>query len=806
MRVWSLVFSLALLVGCPNNDDEPTDPTDGTDGTDGTDDTDDPVGPDGIEFCDGERPAPSEGLCDVTPGSGQAIAIYGTVLGPNDASVGGVVVMEGDRITAAGCDVDVPADATVIECGDAVVSPGLIDPHDHLTFTDRAPIRIGDRRWDHRHGWRGSLSTPGNRWSGSSNGFASEQWGEIRRIIGGGTSLVGSGHARDLIRNLDRDGNQLSDSLTAVEIDTFPLGDANRQYRFDCGWNYGVDGYDIAVEESAYVPHVAEGIDDYAQDEFACLSTDFGGGEDVTEANAAHVHGIGLTTLDYDHMAREGTSLIWSPRSNLQLYGETARVSVLHRLGGNIALGSDWTYSGSIHVGRELACADAFNTDHLDGLFTDKELWAMTTLNAAVALNVDADLGSIEVGKLADIAVFAPPADPDSPWRAPTEALAGDVGLVLRGGQALYGEADVLAGLGESCEALDVCGDAHAICVERETGRSFQDLAAVVDGAYPAFFCDGPPTDEPLCAPKRPGDWPGEAVDGDQDGDGVADADDVCPTVFDPIRPIDDGAQLDLDEDGIGDACDEDPLPADLDSDGEPNDTDNCPYTPNPAQTDGDGDGKGDDCDACPTTANPTTPCEVIEAASYPIETLRTQQETLDGQAVQVDGAVVTAVWGSGFAIQNPGITGPNQGIAVFKGSTPDVAVGDVVSVSGLLNDYFGELQIEVESVRKTGGPTVLSPIVVSLGDATSEAYEGMLVELDGEVTNPAYDCIVDGSGCRDQNLWEIGGTDGVVVFDRMYQGLDWAGNTGTTPVAGVMTFRWERRRIMPRVDQDFGE
>ena len=52
---------------------------------------------------------------------------------------------------------------------------------------------------------------------------------------------------------------------------------------------------------------------------------------------------------------RDGTRLIWSPRSNISLYGVTAGVQIFHRLGGVIALGTDWSYSGSATVPRELA-------------------------------------------------------------------------------------------------------------------------------------------------------------------------------------------------------------------------------------------------------------------------------------------------------------------------------------------------------------------------------------------------------------------------------------------------------------------
>ena len=79
-------------------------------------------------------------------------------------------------------------------------------------------------------------------------------------------------------------------------------------------------------------------------------------------------------------MAAAGTALIWSPRSNITLYGDTARVSTAARLGVEIALGTDWMPTGSMNLLRELACADSFNKTYLDGYFTDVQLWQMVTL------------------------------------------------------------------------------------------------------------------------------------------------------------------------------------------------------------------------------------------------------------------------------------------------------------------------------------------------------------------------------------------------------------------------------------------
>ena len=93
------------------------------------------------------------------------------------------------------------------------------------------------------------------------------------------------------------------------------------------------------------------------------------------------------------------------------------------------------------------------------------------------------------------------------------------------------------------------------------------------------------------------GDGLGDACDpfpadaqNDLDGDGLgADIDD-CPLSYDPL-------QGDADGDGIGDACDSCPLGIDSDGDGIPDGLDNCPNTANPDQADCDSDGVGDVCD-----------------------------------------------------------------------------------------------------------------------------------------------------------------------------------------------------------------
>ncbi len=321
-----------------------------------------------------------------------------------------------------------------------------------------------------------------------------------------------------------------------------------------------------SLPSSAFLPHIAEGVDAVARNEFLCASSTANGGQDLTLPRSAFIHAAALTPADFQLMATEGVSLIWSPRSNVRLYGNTVDVPTAVRIGVHVGLGTDWMPTGSMSSLRELACADSLNTNYWGGALTDEQLWRMVTDQAAAACGVGDVLGKLHPGYAADLAIFDASARADH--RAVIGAGAGDVLLVVRGGKPLYGDAALVDALAPqaACDALDVCGHARAVCLESEIGQTLAELTVNSGGTlYPLFFCDAP-ANEPTCVPSRPASVSGSSVyDGkptptDRDGDGVPDAMDNCPTVFNPIRPLDDGAQADFDHDGVGDPCDPDPL------------------------------------------------------------------------------------------------------------------------------------------------------------------------------------------------------------------------------------------------------
>ncbi|MEC7239647.1 MAG: amidohydrolase family protein [Myxococcota bacterium] len=809
----SALLILLTLVACKS--DSTSDTGTGNDtGSDSPSDTGDSVDPDSVTECGNDLGEIETGVCDVSAGSNGALLLRGTLLVPDDILQDGELLIDASgEILCASCDCSEEADylaATVVTCPDGVVSPGLINPHDHIGYTEGAPIDHGATRYDHRHDWRGSLSTPQNS---SSLG---RELGELRMIIGGTTSMVGSGYADGMVRNLDESANE-GLNIQKADNQTFPLGDSNEDYKSNCNWNYRDSELEIA-QENAYIPHIAEGIDSYAQEEFRCSSTSFDGAQDYTEKNAAHVHSIGLSTEDYYRMAINGTQLVWSPRSNISLYGHTAQVTTFHRFGGILSLGTDWTYSGSIHTGRELACADQLNRDHYDNYFSDRELWEMATVNGAISTGTEERIGSLREGLLADIAVFDGSAH--EPYRSIIDARADGVVLVLRAGEALYGESETLLGLGEDCESVDVCGASMAVCAQKEFGASYQTVIDQAAGDYAAFFCGETPDDEPTCVPSRPGEFTGISTADDTDGDGIANDLDNCPQVFNPIRPIDGGIQPDHDGDGEGDACDASPLLSDMDSDGVENEEDNCPFDANSSQMDDDEDAKGDECDACPEQANPESVC-LLEADTTTIVDIQTGTVST-GDYVRITEVVVTAVTDSGFNVQDPSqLANPGySGVYVYTSSNPNVTRGDVVEVEGEVGEYYDWTQLQAGSVTvlesaNTGtcdeetGPRLVEPTPVTVSMAASEEYEGVLVTLtDAVVTTLNYDCSVDGSSCNDEGLWEVQGSGSsnatLLVYDDAYECSDWLDTIGELPVTGVMMYRWNRRRLMPSTTYDF--
>ncbi|MCQ8241973.1 amidohydrolase family protein [Rhizosaccharibacter radicis] len=448
--------------------------------------------------------------CRITRGDARLL-IRATVLLPDRAVPEGQVLVDaGGRIACVGTEcLAQAAGATLLDCPADVLSPGLVNTHDHLAYAAVAPKPDTGERYEHRHEWRKGLD--GHR---ALEDFTPvhdpeiEAWGELRFLVGGTTSTVGGDMAPGLVRNLDFAAGLEGLRLRPVIYRIFPLDDAAGIMRTrDCDYGHHPATRAEVAGSAAFLAHVAEGRDEAARNEFRCESrTDYdrtpqpgGGGtsEDWIVPQATLIHAVALTPADLALVARRGASIVWSPRSNLSLYGRTLDVVEARRLGITVALGSDWLPSGSMNLNRELACALRLDRTRLGGALDMRELWQMVTLDAARAAHADAEIGSIAVGKVADLALFRP-ANSD-PYAAVVEGSPGSTVAVWRGGTLLFGEPAVVDGLRPGCEALEVAGREQRLC--REAGRP--SAAALMAYArdqrlYPLAF-ESTPLNEPPC-------------------------------------------------------------------------------------------------------------------------------------------------------------------------------------------------------------------------------------------------------------------------------------------------------------------
>jgi large repetitive protein len=730
-------------------------------------------------------PAPNGETCSFTAGGG-ATLIRGDIITPDGLMKNGHVLIGSDgKITCASCDCSSDSNfsgASVVACASGLVSPGLINAHEHLGQGEGSPTAHGDERFEHRQDWRDGqfghtrLSNPPTSQTDEAILYA-----ELRSVIAGVTSINGAGGRAGLARNLDREGLDEGLALGTVQYSTFPLGDlradiADRRTT-DCGYpDLDSPTSNVIAGSIAYTPHISEGTDLSARNEFVCLSGQATDGVDLIFDKTAVIHGIGMLASDYALMSDRGASLIWSARTNIDLYGHTAPVTLAANLGMQIALGTDWPTSGSMNALRELTCMSEYNARNLGGFFTDRQLVDMATKNGADVLRVSAALGTLATGKTADIAIFDQRTN--AGYLAMLKGRSQDVALVMRGGSPLFGDAELVAGLTSQdagCETMDVCGSSKRICVQRDTGLTLSAVTSAVRAeTVELFYCDTPPG-EPTCIPFRVGEFDGMPTSGDQDGDGVPDTGDNCPAIFNPARDnLDMNAQANADGDSDGDVCDPCPLdadsttctpadPDDRDKDGIPNDNDNCPNMANADQADRDSDQIGDLCDQCPD--QPNAGGAVCVVSVYDVK-----QGNVTG-TVRLNDMLVIAPAARGYFVQTvPGDDGYDaslaerfSGIFVFNGADEKPAVGDRIDIQGNVTDFFGQTEIAnstftlVSSGDPPPAPIDVTAEEVATGAARAMELEAVLVRV-GMVTvtelepmagpgdtAPTYEFVVEG-------------------------------------------------------------
>ena len=130
-------------------------------------------------------------------------------------------------------------------------------------------------------------------------------------------------------------------------------------------------------------------------------------------------HGVHLSDDDIALITSNSATVVHCPASNFKLASGVARILDLQRAGVNIALGTDGPASGNdidLWIAIRLAGYMQKTVAKDPSVLPAVDLVRMATINGAKALQLDHIIGSLEVGKRADLIVL----DADSPSLTPS--------------------------------------------------------------------------------------------------------------------------------------------------------------------------------------------------------------------------------------------------------------------------------------------------------------------------------------------------------------------------------------------------
>ncbi len=164
-------------------------------------------------------------------------------------------------------------------------------------------------------------------------------------------------------------------------------------------------------------------------------------------------HCLWLTDGEIAHLARSGAGVISNPVSNAYSCDGIAPLKSMFEAGVNVGLGSDGAYVNcSMDMVEQMKFAVLIqNVTHMDPTFmTAERAIEMATINGARSLGIDHLVGSLEVGKRADIVAFDLDKAHSTVGNRPIAALVfsahgTDVDTVFVNGRLLLNEGRLVA-------------------------------------------------------------------------------------------------------------------------------------------------------------------------------------------------------------------------------------------------------------------------------------------------------------------------------------------------------------------------
>ena len=201
--------------------------------------------------------------------------------------------------------------------------------------------------------------------------------------------------------------------------------------------------------------HLAEVEADkiYLDEKFGLTPVDYAESVGLLGPRSVLVHMVWLTPAEIDKLAATGTTVSHNPSSNSKLASGVCKVPLMLERGVNVALGCDGGPSNNDYdMIREMKLAAIIHKAvTLDPLIVPAEtVLEMATINGAKALGLEHEIGSLEVGKKADLIVIDLERLHTTPSINPVSTLVyaatgGEVDTVMVDGKIVVAQGQLLS-------------------------------------------------------------------------------------------------------------------------------------------------------------------------------------------------------------------------------------------------------------------------------------------------------------------------------------------------------------------------
>ncbi len=426
------------------------------------------------------QPEPVIGEAEILQQGTSGYLLRGAVLTPEGVLDPGEVLVVGNTIAcvAQDCTEETGAsDATWIDTR-GVISPGLIDAHNHLAYNFLEewipnPVEVyGNRyQWSEDPSYEDHVRPYAAHRSSSSHFCPGSRWGEMRSLIHATTTMQGQSFERTCtqgsVRNADHSHHLQHDHMRTTIGSVRDINDEAAQSL--------LNSFNNPDEPTTrYAVHMAEGYEgNNIENEFESFAgrdtrNNRHSGISLLEGGRAMlIHSVPLSDEQLQEAMDNDAKIVWSPSSNIVLYARTAPIERMMELGMTIGLGPDWTVSGEANMLAELRFAHNYGEESNIDALTPQRLWEMATAGSANAVGLQDYIGLLEEGMTADIAVFAR-IDGTTPYENVLASRSNHVRLVIIDGEGHYGDANLQEATARNveCEPMDVCGVSKYICVD----------------------------------------------------------------------------------------------------------------------------------------------------------------------------------------------------------------------------------------------------------------------------------------------------------------------------------------------------